>query len=900
MLAVAVVVAMVLVAATAGQAQEDRSARMKDLFLRGVKAFNAGRYADASDLFQQVLKLNPTSHDALDMRQMADAHFFVTVMTRDPGEANEKTRSAMFQILELASEAEKTRLTDEGRIKQLIEQLAGTREEQARAYLGLVSAGRYAVPHLVARLYDTEAADYKDYLVWSTVALIRIGEEAVLPLAATLRADKYEVRQQVCFILGRIADPRAVPYLLWAAQSDPEPSVRHVAELALDRLRGTIDVVMKRPEVALFELARLYYFEHPSVTAVSPFGGPEERAMWNWSTEKKRLVMQGVPDFLYNVEMARQVATDAMHAAPGYEPTLPLLISAYHKEVVLLLRRLEAARTNPRRELTEAQERLARMRLAKSREVLVTLRSAGERHFYRALLLQLRALKTSQLRTLPEVAVRIIDDLAEVASRDLKVYPALPALSAPLEPAVIRARRPSVAAQPKPAPVPAKTAAVKREVAVTTDPMRLFGIAEEQAGAEPTAAVAEPQAAPAAGDKATTEPLSLARVIVEARQQRTTAKEAEKADKEGEAVAATGGNPLVRALANRDKGISYAAAAALVRIGPRIEFQGSRVVVDRLAEALNEPGTSTVLVVAADDELANRVRDWLRQGEYVESHARTAAKARQLAHTPARKDLILLSADMERAFEELKKDITLAGIPIIVFAAGEAAAAERTYGDRAAAVVSLAAGREKVLAAVSQTIFQNRTAAEGRRLARQYAHTAAVALRSIPATGSPFSDQLSRIKDDLKGVLRHKDVVVRMAAISTLGKAGASALVPHFIEIVKDGDRSLDERRTALRAIGHTLGAGQTAPPEVVDLVTWLHRSGEAELRQTVADVFPGVSMPPAALEKLINEQEAGSVEPAPAPSSPATPTPAPAPPAAPAAPPADKSDDAGDGVGAF
>jgi hypothetical protein len=177
--------------------------------------------------------------------------------------------------------------------------------------------------------------------------------------------------------------------------------------------------------------------------------------------------------------------------------------------------------------------------------------------------------------------------------------------------------------------------------------------------------------------------------------------------------------------------------------------------------------------------------------------------------------------------------------------------------------VSVAGGEVDALrSAVSTAILgAGRTAAEGRALSRNYALVGAEALDAIPAYGSPFSKHLPNIKDALVAGLDRENPRVRLSCIRALGRAKVKALLPRLVLIYGAGDRpgeeSQAERRACIEAIGDMMEAGDTPPPEVVVLMSEIHRSGTAELRAFATRKLSGVQLPPATIEQLINDAEA-------------------------------------------
>lgn len=857
-----VAIVAVVVAFAPDALAQDRLPSMKGHFVAGLKAFERGDYERATAEFEEVLKLNPTSTDALELRELADVRFFIQVMTKGAP----KMRSAVLELHKRAAEAEKRRLTDKDRVAKLIKDLLGDYEVRTAAYIELISAGRYAVPQLIARLADTASSDYRDYRVRATVALIRIGEEAVLPLCTALRAEKTSLRQDICFILGESADPRAAPYLLRAAKSDPEESVRVVANNALARMREYVDVPDQPPHVALFKHARLYYSGDPTIERPSRYG----HTSWNWSPadpdrkQEGRLVMQTVPSFLYNVSMAREVASEALLSNPDYEPVLPLLISAYHKELLLIRRRLELSASAPENKLSEIEELQLRTRLVKSQNILLTLRSAGEKHFYRALSMQLREGD-------PQLAAAVIEDLSLVASPRLNNYPDLPELGQRVRPAVLRMAEPKPrpsAAAPKVARLApgAEKAAAGRTKIAAPDPLALFGLSvrKEKEQADAAAKAKRPKGRRTVREATPAERITLAQLLAAAtraqdeRDKRRALVEEEKKPEKVAAAAGIESNALVRALQSADKGVRYGAAAALARIRPLRDFPGSRAVVEILGQAISEKGVSTILIVTADNEAANRLRITVREAGHVPYSASSAGTALSAARSLPPKDLILLKDDMRSAFGALKKDPTVAGVPVIVFVAGlDTSAAEKEYGGRIVSVVSMKAGADKIKAAISRAILGRRTLSEGLRLSAQYARTGARALSSIPKTGSPFSRHLRAIKEALVSALDRESPQVRISAIGALGKAKVKTLIPRLIDICQSAERPEPERLACIEAIGNMMEPGEAAPAEVIGLLETIHRSGDKRLRQFAVERLSAAAIPPANLEKLVNQEEA-------------------------------------------
>ena len=714
-------VACCLVFAAPARGQDDDKTRaMRRHMVNAVKAFENERYDEAVVQFEEVLKLSPSDADALALRDLASLRFYVNAMSKGTPEMREN----VIKLLELAARAEKTRFTDVDEIAKRVARLAGPFEERSRVYLDLVSAGRYAVPLLVDRLYDVDAEDYTTFRMQAVISLMRIGEEAVLPLCVALRADRISVRQDICYVLGQIADPRAAPYLLQAAKSDEDASVRDVAARALARIRTYANVPDEPAPAALFRYARLYYYRNASVQRPNKYG----HTVWTWSVKNHRLVMQAVPAFLYDVSMSRQVASQALLADASYEPALPFLISVYHKEAILIKEYLSRNKGADGAKLSELEQRQLSARLAKCRQVLLTLRSAGERHYYRALAMQLRDGDA-------DVAVAIIADLAIVADSKLNTYPALPVLSEAIRPVVITIRTPeevrtSSATVAKKstdadgAATPRVTAAVLFHARVEREVKRVKAAAPKKAATIKTAPAAQ---------RTTLNQLIAATRRPAAELAKKPDSEAKAKDDVPEAMASTA-NSLLLALRNVNKNVRYGAAAAVVRIRPTERFTSAPTVVKILGQALTERGISSALIVSPDNQATNRLGDIIRNGGHIPYSAGSVAMALAAARSLPPKNAIIIQDTMTKAFKALKSDPVIAAIPFVVFTKDDdVAAAKATYGAEAAAVISLADPNDKVRAQVLDAITAGHAADRASHPAAQYAQIGAGALDAIPA-----------------------------------------------------------------------------------------------------------------------------------------------------------------------
>lgn len=118
-------------------------------------------------------------------------------------------------------------------IGPLAEALSGAPDPAVRAFAAMTlgqSAHPGAVMPLIGALSDPE----KQVRAMASMALARLGPEAVNPLIASLMAESWVVRYRAAEALGGIQDPR-VPVALLSGLSDQKDHVRYMAAKALAR-----------------------------------------------------------------------------------------------------------------------------------------------------------------------------------------------------------------------------------------------------------------------------------------------------------------------------------------------------------------------------------------------------------------------------------------------------------------------------------------------------------------------------------------------------------------------------------------------------------------------------------------------------------------------------------------
>lgn len=155
------------------------------------------------------------------------------------------------------------------------------------------------------------------------------------------------------------------------------------------------------------------------------------------------------------------------------------------------------------------------------------------------------------------------------------------------------------------------------------------------------------------------------------------------------AIGTNAAAPLIRALADPDKTIRYAAARALIQLGAEKDFGNNALVETEARKNLSEVAARTVLVIMEDEALRNRFLGELTSLGYAAVGARTLEEGADLATQGNPWDAIILEGNLamsavfvfeapniagaanraersEPIFHLLAKDIRTQGVPVLV------------------------------------------------------------------------------------------------------------------------------------------------------------------------------------------------------------------------------------------
>lgn len=297
---------------TPAYAQDDTEA----LFDEGVNLFKRGKMEEALQVFQNVLANNPSHEMAFEFWNKAGHKIFLQMLL-EKGEYEPVAK----RFIELARVGRKAKEEDSAQIQALVEKITtGDQTERTEALLKLAADhGEYAVEHM----YKELGSDDLEVRVNVMTSLVRLGEEATLPLVAVLNAEEELIRRNVVAILGNLRDVRAVPYLkkMWDGLGDG--LFKSIVESSLKKItREDVNDLPPADEIFV-DHARRYLSKDPFL--VKPY--IQSRVIWKW--RDNALTKSNVYSGLYGMELAEECCFQALECNVNNTEAVAYLAFAY-------------------------------------------------------------------------------------------------------------------------------------------------------------------------------------------------------------------------------------------------------------------------------------------------------------------------------------------------------------------------------------------------------------------------------------------------------------------------------------------------------------------------------------------------------------------------------------------
>ena len=248
-------------------------------------------------------------------RGLTPAEFTQLIESGDVARFEETTQRALRvasleeiagQMLNMFEEGRLQRARDPEQIQKNIEMLTGNLRGRLMGRQGLVAAGEYAMPQLLAALLDTKNPTLQAEV---TRVMVDLGRQAIAPLAAAAMRLPSSQQEIVVNVLGLIPYRTSLPYLADLAANSESQAVREAASRAIDRLGGAS---ADAPNLYL-ALGEGYYGENSEVTS---FPGEDFQLLWSFDP-RSGLQMTAIRTPVFHEAMAMRVAERAMQLQQG-------------------------------------------------------------------------------------------------------------------------------------------------------------------------------------------------------------------------------------------------------------------------------------------------------------------------------------------------------------------------------------------------------------------------------------------------------------------------------------------------------------------------------------------------------------------------------------------------------
>jgi HEAT repeat protein len=275
---------------------------LKSTFAQAVELYRRGKNDEALAALQKAVASEPTQEAAYELWKETDYRDWRDLLT-EGGQFEIATK----RLIELARLGRKAIANDEAAIQPLVLKVVADGEAlDRRAALNRLSAdhGEYAVPYLLPYLSSENTDENRRVLAMH--ALTQMDSDVVNPLVETFASEDRVLRRNVAMVLGNLADRRTAGYLLAAASSDADDTVRTAAGESAARVGAKGDAVG-----AFLALGDAYHHSRAEVL------GPRGTSDVVWSYADGKLTPEAVPQAIFNEEMALRAYSRALAADPS-------------------------------------------------------------------------------------------------------------------------------------------------------------------------------------------------------------------------------------------------------------------------------------------------------------------------------------------------------------------------------------------------------------------------------------------------------------------------------------------------------------------------------------------------------------------------------------------------------
>ena len=297
-MAIAIVATLIITMTSAGPLSAQVRPDVQKLLDEGINLFQQGKLSEAQQQFERALLLDVTSEEALNWVDQVGYGQLVRVIRS----GDDTLGAQMGTLLRLTSLETKRRSMDSAAITDVLDRYFTEEDLLERTkllYQSISDYGVYMLPGLVDRLGQPEQVAR----VLSIQAIIRMSDDAVLPLTRCLHSSEQGIVMGAIASLQKIGNPTAVPSLRWLAESSADPLVQAASNGAADGIiPGSSDI-----DAYSLLVNQAHMFSIDSTMMVRTYHDP---VVWNVSGAG--LSYQTVEGWELNELRAEQLLADAL------------------------------------------------------------------------------------------------------------------------------------------------------------------------------------------------------------------------------------------------------------------------------------------------------------------------------------------------------------------------------------------------------------------------------------------------------------------------------------------------------------------------------------------------------------------------------------------------------------
>ncbi|MFB3890414.1 MAG: hypothetical protein ACE15C_00175 [Phycisphaerae bacterium] len=305
---------------------------------------------------------------------------------------------------------------------------------------------------------------------------------------------------------------------------------------------------------------------------------------------------------------------------------------------------------------------------------------------------------------------------------------------------------------------------------------------------------------------------------------------------------ANGAQPLVEAMFYPDQRVRFMAALSLAEALPDKAFSGSDAVVSVLNEALRQTARKTALLVVAEENVRNVLKDALRGAGYEVNDQPDAVKAIAAVRAAGGVNVVVVGGKSAgEIVPALRRDVTLATMPVVVVT-DDAAVAGQFKNDPLAVVVGTGGN-------VADAAAKAAAAGAGPALAPEqavaWAVRAANAARLLSITSNTVYD-LKRIQPALIEALNNTSPEVQLAAAEALAVMSSAEAQRAVAGLTLKADLPEKNRIELLRVLTESVRrfGNQLTDPQIKGIYDLVVGTGAEPLRVAAAQAYGSLNLP--------------------------------------------------------